>query len=240
MNQTTIHREARRLLNAWPGFRAVQTALGDLPDLTVYLGGGALRRVLLSGDRPLPDLTVKDFDLFVDGPRLDRFFERLARAGRMESNPYGSPRWFPDPEGSPYADLIPVRRFTNGLWKCGNIVDVLRQVDCTINAAALDLRSGALWDPQNGRRDAARRIMRVSRFDFPAQPICPRAGVTHAAGAWHRVLHYASALGLEIEPRTVRWLLDRHPTASESRRFAETFFVPRLTWPGESLPADDR
>ncbi len=222
MNETTIQSETMRLLEAWPGFQAVKTALGDLPDLEVYLSGGALRGVLLGEDRP-----VKDFDLFLDGPCLDPFVQRLERAGRIEYNPYGSPRWFPLSSGSPYADLIPVPRFSNGLWQCRNILDALNQFDCTINATALNLRTAAFLDPQNGRYDAAHRIMRAVRFDVPATPIRPQAGLTHAGVLWHRLLHYACTLGLQIEPRTARWLIDHRPQEAESLRFAETFFVPR-------------
>jgi hypothetical protein len=227
MNQPTIQRKIMRCLEAWPGFQAVKTALVDVPGLEVYLSGGAIRDVLLGNRRP-----IKDFDLFVDGPRVDRFFQRLETAGRMESNPYGSPRWFPAPDGAPYADLIPVRRFSNGLWQCRNILDVLNQFDCTVNAAAIDLRTGAFLDPQNACRDAARRMMHAIRLDLPATPVRPGARVTHAGGLWHRLIHYACSLGLEIEPQTARWLLEHRPPQAESRRFSELFFVPRLSrWP---------
>lgn len=119
-------------------------------------------------------------------------------------------------------------RFTNGLWPCRNILDALNQVDCTINAAAINLRTAALLDPQNGRYDAAHRTMRTSLFEIPATPICPGAGVTHAGALWHRLLHYACTLGLRIEPTTARWLTEHRPAETESLQFAEMFFVPRL------------
>ena len=70
--------------------------------------------------------------------------------------------------------------------------------------------------------------MRTVRFDIPARPIRPGAGVTHAGALWHRLLHYACILGLRIEPQTARWLIRHRPPEAESQRFAETFFVPRL------------
>jgi tRNA nucleotidyltransferase/poly(A) polymerase len=195
----------------------------ELPDLQVYLGGGALRCMVLGEDRG-----VKDFDLFFNGPSVDRCFQLLGRAGRLDRSPYGAPRWFPSPEGSASADLIPVRRFVNGFWPCKTMLDVLNQVDCTLNAMALDLRTGTFYDPQNGRRDAAARIMRGVRFDPRCEPLRKRIGVSPATALWLRLVHYASVLNLTIEPVTLRWLLANRPSAAESRRFAEIFFAPGL------------
>ena len=93
---------------------------------------------------------------------------------------------------------------------------------------AINLRTAAFLDPQDGRRDAAHRIMRTLLFDIPATPIGPHAGVTHAGALRHRLLHYACVLGLQIEPATARWLAAHRPQEAESLRFAQTFFVPRL------------
>jgi hypothetical protein len=223
MTTASIHFAAMRLLNCWSGFAPLRTAMRELPDLQVYLGGGALRSVVLGEVG-----RVKDFDLFFDGPSVDRCFQMLGRAGRLEKSPYGAPRWFPAPEGSASADLIPVRRFVNGFWLCRNMLDVLNQVDCTLNAMALDLRRGAFYDPQGGRRDAAARLMRSVRFDPDCEPLRKRIGVSPTTALWHRLVHYAAVLNLTIEPVTLRWLHANRPSAGESRRFAEIFFTPVL------------
>ncbi len=194
-----------------------------LPGLQVYLGGGVVRQALLGEPR-----SAKDFDLFVDGIDVDPLVEQLSHAGRVVHGPYGAPRWFPAPEGSPYADLIPIRRFTNGLWPCENIVDVLNQVDFTLNALAVDLRTGEVFDPQNGQRDALRRTMRAVRFDRPCEPIRPEIAVSHRTALWHRLVHYASVLKLRIEPVTLRWLHANRPSEADSRQFAQCFFTPAL------------
>jgi hypothetical protein len=209
------------VLNAWPGYRALRAALDRLPRMRVYLGGGVVRQVLLGSARQ-----SKDFDLFFDGDSMEVLVGELERAGRVLRGPYGAPRWLPHPDGASAADLIPIRRFTNGLWPCENIVDVLNQVDFTLNALAVDLRTGAVFDPQNGRRDARRRVMRAVRFDRPAKPIRPEVPVSHRTALWHRLVHYASVLKLRIEPVTLRWLQANRPNEADSRQFAQWFFTP--------------
>jgi Poly A polymerase head domain len=223
MRNANIQTHVENTLNHWPGYTPLSDALRRLPDLQIYLGGGVVRQALLGKHRG-----VKDFDIFVDGPCIDALVERLGRAGRVEHGPYGSPRWFPTPAGSAYADLIPIRRFNNGLWPCENIVDVLNQVDFTLNALAMDLRTGEVFDPQNGQRDAQRRIMRAVRFDRPGDPIRPEIPLSHRAALWHRLLHYASVLQLRIESVTLRWLHANRPSESDSRQFAQWFFTPVL------------
>jgi hypothetical protein len=223
MNDTTLRNAVMDTLEAWPGFASIRAAMKDLPGVKVYLGGGAVRRLLLGEDR-----AVKDFDLFLDGPCQEQLVQRLGKAGVIRRTPYGSPRWFPSPGGSPYADLIHVRRFSNGLWKCRNMLDAMNQFDCTVNAVAVELRTGAVLDPQHGRRDAARRIARAVRFDLPARPIRPGMRVTHAGALWLRIVHYALILGLQIEPHTWAWLGEHRPPQTEVQEFAQRFFVPRL------------
>ncbi len=219
MNDATIHDTVTAMLKAWPGFPRLHVAMNEFPEVSVYLAGGAVRRVLLAEERP-----VKDFDFFLDGPYREEFTERLAQDGVMGHTGFGSPRWFPAPHGSPSADLMHVRRLSSGLPKCRDIVGALKQGDCTVNAVAVNLRTGAVVDPLHGRRDAARRIMRAVRFDFSTQPIRPGTRVTYLDTVWVRFVHYASILGLRIEPRTSAWLRTYCPSEIKIREFAEMAF----------------
>lgn len=229
MQNATLQSAVNRLLQRWPGFPPLSDLLRRLPELQVYLAGGVVRQALLGQERQ-----VKDFDLFVDGVSVDTLVGELSRAGHIAYSPYGAPRWLPFPEGSPYADLIPIRRFTNGLWPCENIVDVLNQVDFTLNAVAIDLRTGAVFDPQNGQRDARRTTMRAVRFDRPVDSIRPEIPVSHRSALWHRLVHYAGMLQLNIEPVTLAWLRANRPSEADSRAFAACFFRPSLQLPEDS------
>src|SRR5262249_18999421 len=156
--------------------------------------------ILLGNNRP-----VKDFDFIVGGAAINQALDRLALAGHLSRGPFGSPRWSPQPDGSRSADLIPIEKFRAGLWPCEDIVDVLNQFDCTINAIAIDLRTSVIHDPQNGRRDVERRVMRAVRFDFSIiSPAATCLGLGYSVTHWFRFVHYASVLGLEIEPVTLR------------------------------------
>lgn len=218
-----IRAAVKRVLDDWSGYQPLRDALRSRPKLHVYLSGGAVRRVLLGETRP-----VKDFDLFFDGEESEAFIAELEQSGCVEYGPYGAPRWMPEPAGSASADLIPIRRFTNGLTPCATIVDVLNQLDFTLNAVAVDLLTGEVFDPQGGVRDACRRAMRAVRFDRPNVPIRTELPVTHRSAFWHRLVHYAAVLELRIEPTTLEWLQTHRPSAAETRQFAKWFFVPTL------------
>ena len=184
----------------------------------VYLAGGTLRDILLKRE-----VDPKDFDFFLGGSSTENVLNRLGENGVIRSGPFGSPRWFPTEDANTYCDVIPIRSFFNGLWKCEDITDVLNQFDFTANAIALHLRTGVLHDPQNGRRDLAFRVMRAVRFDYPEEPISSISKLTRPAVVWFRILHYAATLGLTIEPVTLRWICRHSGFVQQLEDFVETF-----------------
>ena len=165
MVPASITRQALAILANWPGFPTLRSVMRELPQVQVFLAGGSIRRFMLREDRPL-----KDFDLFIDGS-FEQCAGLLGVAGRMEFNPYGSPRWYPGPEETPYADVIAIRRFRTGLGQPENMVDLLHKVDFTLNAVAINLRTGTALDPWNAYRDAQQRMMRAVRLDVSDTPI---------------------------------------------------------------------
>ena len=185
----------------WPGFGVFDAAMRAFPQTEVFLAGGVLRDYFRTRK-----CTPKDFDFFLGGLGVDNFIEHLAVHGELSKGPFGSPRW--RPASGCYADLIPIDRFNNGIWRCEDIVDALNQFDFTANAIALDMRRGRLFDPQNGVRDARTTTMRAVRFDYPEEPISPESPLTRHGVLWIRLLHYAGALGFSIEPLTEKWLVD--------------------------------
>jgi hypothetical protein len=205
-------------LESWSGFAPLRKLLDRHPAVDCFVAGGVVRDVLLEVP-PLPS----DIDLFLGGNQASQLIEDLTMTGTVRRGPFGSPRWIPE-KGVSYADVIPIESFYNGLWRCEDITDALNQFDFTCNAVALDLRSSAFYDPQNGARDACRRRLRAVRFDYPDEPIAPGSDLTRPAVLWFRLLHYASARHLEIEPLTLRWLrASRHHFDSEAL-FSATFF----------------
>ena len=193
-------------------------------DLRVYVAGGVIRNVLLGLSS-----ASKDWDFFLAGTSVSKSNDIFRRLGRLDETPYGAPRWYPNADETEYADLIPIADFVPGLWRCEDIVDVLNQFDFTANAVAFDLRTGEAFDPQNGTRDIARRIMKMVRFDYPTGPFIPGATLDRNTVLWFRIVHYSGKLNLQIEPLTRSWLLDRADLRAHADEFGRQFFHPDLS-----------
>lgn len=213
----------RSSLSRWSGYEHFDTAMTLCPRTHVFVAGGAVRDVL-RGKQGEP----KDFDFFVGGDSVKEFVAALASQGSVVAGPFGSPRWLP-PGAPNYADVIPIATFNNGLWPCRDMKDALNQFDFTANAIAVDLRSGAILNPQNGISDALANIMRAVRFDYPGEPITPGNPLSRLGVLWIRIIHYSGALGLAIEPVTKEWLRRHRRLRQEVDAFAETFFAPDLS-----------
>lgn len=207
-------------LREWPGYRTIAILLDTLPDLEICLAGGALRDAFLGRTEPRGD-----FDLLLAGEPVPEALAIAASDGTVTSTPFGSPRWYPAGCETRYADVMPVVRFDNGLWPCEDVVDVLNQFDFTANAVAVDLRTGRFFDPQNGRRDIGRRVMRAIRFDAPDEPIVRGHPLERNTVLWFRILHYAVKLGFAIEPVTLRWLAAGRANRKQAEVFEREFFT---------------
>jgi hypothetical protein len=223
MNLARAYPDVRRHLEAWCGYSALEEAMQAFGDLRVYLAGGIVRNALMG-----TPTASKDLDFFIQGASAAAAIAHFGRRGRLRATPYGAPRWYPSDDKLKYADLIPVADFSPGLWPCEDIVDVLDQFDFTANAVAYDLRTGEAFDPQNGARDAARRVMKMVRFDYPEGPYAPGATLDRNVVLWFRIVHYASVLGLRVETLTREWLLSRRSYESQLDQFTHTFFRPDL------------
>lgn len=196
-------------------------ALTRFEDLQVFLAGGVIRNCLLEGSSQ-----QKDFDFFLQGPSIKAALELFAQNGQLEATPYGAPRWHPISNPKQYADLMSIEDFVPGLWKCENIVDVLNQFDFTANAVAFDVRSGEMFDPQNGFRDGGQRTMRMVRFDYPEGPFISGATLSRNAILWFRILHYTRILDFTIEPITLEWLKTHRGFNRQLEAFSLLFFRP--------------
>lgn len=208
-----------------PGGPVWSRLLESFPQVDIFLAGGAVRGMLSNRN-----VAPRDFDVFVGGCEVERLLSALASLGHIEYGPFGSPRWYPTKGASFYYDVIPIDRFVNGLWICRNITDVLNQFDFTVNAVAVDLRSKEFFDPQNGVRDIQMKIMRAVRFDYPDEPIAPTVPLTRLEVLWFRILHYAAALKLSIEPLTREWLCAHQRYEKNRERFTATFFPLHKDW----------
>ena len=218
LKYSNIYMTAMKRLKAWSGFASLESIMHDLPEMKVYLAGGALRDLILGQKE------CKDFDFFLSVNCFDSAIDRLMHYGRIENGPFGSPRWFPSGTEEKYCDLIAIERFYNGLWRCEDIIDVLNQFDFTANSVALSLHTGEFFDPVNGVRDIHRRVLRAVRFDYPDEPFMPGQGLSRLQVLWLRLVHYSVKLHLTIDPVTLRWLREHDDYAAGAYEFSKIFF----------------
>jgi tRNA nucleotidyltransferase/poly(A) polymerase len=101
---------------------------------------------------------------------------------------------------------MPIKSFSPGLWPCLDIIDILNQFDFTMNAIAIELNTGKLFDPVNGMRDASNKTLKMVRFDYPEGPFLSNQNIDRNAILWIRAIHYASKYDLKIEPITLSWM----------------------------------
>jgi hypothetical protein len=223
MYPSHVYDGIRQKLEQWYGYPLLMQVMSRFNDVRVYIAGGAVRNVLIDDCAD-----IKDFDFFLQGESVASVIECLGYNGLLQTTPYGSPRWYPLGDEQAYADLIPIADFVPGLWPCEDIIDVLNQFDFTANAIAYDLRTGAILDPQNGIRDAVRRVMKMVRFDYPNGSYLPTAALDRNVILWFRIVHYASTLNFSIEPLTMNWLRERIDYTAQFNDFVRSFFQPDL------------
>jgi hypothetical protein len=208
---------------AWPGALGINQAMSAFPQVDTFVAGGAVR------DAPgARNSMPKDFDLFIGGAGAPLFVASLAKFGTVTYGPFGSPRWSPF-GAEPYADVILIDRFNNGVEACTDIDGVLRQFDFTANAVAVNLRTYAFHDPCGGVADYRNGIMRAVRLDYPDEPIAEGSPLTRMTVLWMRLMHYSARLGLTPDATTRAWLFANAWRARHRDAFAEALFEPELS-----------
>lgn len=209
---------------SWSGYPIFKELFLDDKCSSIYLSGGVIRNSIMKVDGK-----EKDFDFFINTDILDDKIKVLERYGTIHCTPYGAPRWFPD-NCNEYADIMPIRFFSPGLWHCIDIIDVLNQFDFTMNAVALDLKKYELINPVNGIRDASYNILKMVRFDYPAGQFINGGGIDRNAILWIRGIHYASKYNLTIEPLTLSWMKRHSHFSSNIPLFTKKFFKPEQSF----------
>lgn len=220
MKSEALSDAVRKAFGDWSARAVLEAALNGTGPSEAYLAGGFVRDVASGQHRPTGDV-----DLFCTASRAERVLHRLAADGRIETGPFGAPRWTPSTEDT-YVDIVTIEHFTNGLWSCEDMKDALNQFDFTANAIAFDLVSGEVLDPQNGIRDAGRRVMRAVRFDYPNEPIAAGGALTRPGVVFVRIVHYLGRLGFTVDSPTRDWLLRNLDLCSQIEEFQRTFFQP--------------
>lgn len=157
----------------------------------IYLVGGSLRDAILGRE-------INDYDLVLEGD-IDPFL-KLYKRKHPEST------LFPlSEEDEEYRIVI-----TEDLWlditsvKGKDIYEDLKKRDFTVNAIAMDLRSGKIIDPVGGWKDIEQRVIRlISPLNLIQDPL-----------RILRAYRFSAVLGFEIGPETRFYLKELSPLLS--------------------------
>lgn len=184
-----------------------------------FIAGGAVRNTYLNK-------SIKDVDIFVNEAAFKILYSFISKNGLLVNNPFGSYRWFSSEEKKFYYDIIIIQRFYNGLWRCNDIIDVLNQFDITCNSIAFDLKSGQLFNPQNGVKHIKDRLLRAVRFDFPEIDLSDDIKLSRNSILWFRINHYSKLLNFELDDITLKWVKENEYRIRDLKLFKKIFFQP--------------
>lgn len=183
----------------------------------VYRVGGTVRDELL-GMKP------KDIDYAVDSPSFDAMRDMITEMGGkifQEREQFGCIR--ANVPGLGPADFTLCRK--EGFYSDsrhpdsvsrGSILDDLARRDFTVNAIAIDVESGDIVDPHDGRADLKARVLRAVGNPMDRMREDPLRAL--------RAVRFASTKGLVIEPKLKKALKDPEVLKSMKRLPAERMY----------------
>lgn len=200
-----------------PGFTFLQRFASEFPTSSAYVVGGIVRDTFLGA-------TSKDYDFVVRGvpaETLAGFLHRFGTVALVGKN-FGVYKFRPQgwPEDAEDIDIALPRteQATGGggyqdfdvqVDHTLPVEDDLSRRDLTINAMALDTRTGALVDPFGGKDDLDAKTIRAVRD--------PRERFREDRSRMLRCLRFAAQLGFDIEPETMRAVQELMPSINEQR-----------------------
>jgi poly(A) polymerase len=205
----------------------INALIRRFPPAQVYLVGGAVRDAMLGRDTKDLDFVVRG----VPGDALERFLGGLGRVHYVGKT-FGVYKFVP--EGWDPSDAIDValprtehseslsgayREFSVQSDPTLRIEDDLGRRDFTANAMALDVVTGGLIDPYDGKTDLCKRRLRAVGD--------PDKRFAEDYSRMLRGLRLACQLNLEWEPGTWVSLRNLMPQINATRR--GEFLVPRET-----------
>lgn len=224
--------EMRKLVAASPELSFVQPFLNEHPDAELFLVGGAVRDLLMK--RKMKDV---DFDFVIRGLSHEEISAWFSTKGSIDfaGATFGVFKFMPtgtDPQTTAFIDIALPRleqahSDTAGGYKQFHvesdpsllIEDDLSRRDFTINAMAINVRSGVLIDPFGGRKDLQDELVRAvgDADDRFAEDLSRML----------RAIRFASELGFTIERET----LDAIAMHIESIHLKQddVYIVPRET-----------
>lgn len=217
-------------LSERPQLDFVQGLLEDFPDGEVYLVGGAVRDALLARES-------QDFDFVIRGVPSGELEDWLSRRGQVDfvGRNFGVYKFLPSGFDAARCDFIDIalprteetvrdsrggyRDFEVATHPFLPILYDLERRDFTINAIAYDLREKTIFDPFNGQKDLARRMIRCVGE--------PTARFTEDLSRMLRAMRFAVQLDFTIGPKAWSAIL-ANITRINERRVTDPRLMDRM------------
>ncbi|MBI2474949.1 CCA tRNA nucleotidyltransferase [Candidatus Uhrbacteria bacterium] len=187
----------------------VEEFLNDFPNAELFLVGGAVRDILLKRR------TKKmDFDFVIRLLEKEKIEEWFESRGKLDfvGKTFGVYKFMPvghSHADNPFVDIALPRTEKSSLESCGGYKEFdvqsdaklpikkdLSRRDFTINAMAVDMRTGELHDPFKGIKDIEQRLIRAVGK--------PSDRFKEDLSRMLRGVRFASELNFEIEEKTAR------------------------------------
>ena len=226
--------EMKRLVATHAQLQWVESFLTEQPTAHLFLVGGAVRDLIMR--RAMHDV---DFDFVVRGMDAQAIENWFSPRGKIDfvGRTFGVYRFVPegmDPSRTPFMDIaLPRTEKPDPQSKGGYrdfhiasdphlpIEDDLSRRDFTMNAMAIDLRTGTLIDPFGGTHDLQQRLIRAVGD--------PRDRFNEDLSRMLRAIRFASELHFEMEEQTLSAIKAHIGRINDQYGEPPQYIVPRET-----------
>ncbi len=202
-----------------PDLEFLQDFFKEFPESNIYLVGGMVRDAALGLKK-----MAKDFDFVVNKIKLDDLIRFLEQRGKVDlvGRNFGVLKFTPKDSDLPEAIDIALPRKESAGGSGGyrdfdvqsdpnlKVEEDLSRRDFTVNALALEIKSGKIIDPFKGLPDLAKGELKAV--------LNPQERFTEDYSRMLRALRFAAKFNFKIEDKTWQAILNLAPNINKTRK----------------------